>query len=182
VPRSQTRPGVEYSVTLSDDRSWTCTCPNYTYRRTECKHILKVREEFSAPEACYVEHPMVRGYRGVPEEDSRKGSRGQHARGPPDGLVKTVIAELVAAELLHRYLGCRVLMMAPTKPLALQHREPMLRHLKLERHRVVAKAKESSPRTSILKYAWTFESSSQRSAKNALTYLFHARPTASPHR
>ena len=54
----------------------------------------------------------------------------------PTALGKTVIAELVAAELLHRYPGCRVLFMAPTKPLALQHKESILRHLKLERDEV----------------------------------------------
>jgi predicted nucleic acid-binding Zn finger protein len=38
----------------------SCTCPYYTYRRSECKHILKVKEGFSAPRAGYVVHPMVR--------------------------------------------------------------------------------------------------------------------------
>ena len=58
---SETKPGVEYTVTLNDDGTWSCTCPHYTYRRTECKHILKVREELPAPRASYVVHPMVRG-------------------------------------------------------------------------------------------------------------------------
>jgi len=49
----------------------------------------------------------------------------------PTALGKTVIAELVAAELLHRHPGSRILFMAPTKPLALQHRETVLKHLKL---------------------------------------------------
>jgi hypothetical protein len=30
------------------------------YRRTECRHIPKVKEELSAPKASYVVHPMVR--------------------------------------------------------------------------------------------------------------------------
>jgi Fanconi anemia group M protein len=42
---------------------------------------------------------------------------------------KTVIAELVAAELFHRYPSCRVLMITPTKPLTLQHRESILKNL-----------------------------------------------------
>ena len=50
----------------------------------------------------------------------------------PTALGKTVIAELVAAEVLHRYPGSRVMVLAPTKPLALQHRESFLRHLRLE--------------------------------------------------
>jgi Fanconi anemia group M protein len=67
----------------------------------------------------------------------------------PTALGKTVIAELVAAELLHRYLGCRVLMMAPTKPLALQHRESILRHLKLEREEVATVTGEMPYRSMI---------------------------------
>jgi len=65
----------------------------------------------------------------------------------PTALGKTVIAELVAAELLHRYPGCRVLMMAPTKPLALQHRESILRHLKLERDEVATVTGEMPDRS-----------------------------------
>jgi Fanconi anemia group M protein len=65
----------------------------------------------------------------------------------PTALGKTVIAELVAAELLHRYPGCRVLMMAPTKPLALQHRESILRHLKLEREEVATVTGEMPERS-----------------------------------
>jgi len=48
---SETKHGVEYTVTLSDDGTWSCTCPHYTYRHTVCKHILKVRGELSAPKA-----------------------------------------------------------------------------------------------------------------------------------
>jgi Fanconi anemia group M protein len=65
----------------------------------------------------------------------------------PTALGKTVIAELVAAELLHRYPGCRILMMAPTKPLALQHRESILRHLKLEREEVATVTGEMPDRS-----------------------------------
>jgi Fanconi anemia group M protein len=65
----------------------------------------------------------------------------------PTALGKSVIAELVAAELLQRYPGCRVLMMAPTKPLALQHRESILRHLKLEREEVATVTGEMPDRS-----------------------------------
>ena len=63
---SESRPGVEYTVTLSDDGTWSCTCPHYTYRRAECKHILKVKGGLLAPRAGYVVHPMVR--EGVVED------------------------------------------------------------------------------------------------------------------
>jgi Fanconi anemia group M protein len=148
---SESRPGVEYTVTLSDDGTWTCTCPHYTYRRMECKHILKVKEGLSAPKASYVVHPMVR--EGVVEDreyQRRIVERALEANTLvvlPTALGKTVIAELVAAELLHRYPGCRVLMMAPTKPLALQHRESILRHLKLEREEVATVTGEMPERS-----------------------------------
>jgi Fanconi anemia group M protein len=64
-------------------------------------------------------------------------------------LWKTVIAELVAAELFHRYPSCRVLMITPTKPPALQHRESILRHLKLEREEVATVTKEASERSMV---------------------------------
>jgi hypothetical protein len=57
---SETKPGVEYTVTLGNDGTWSSTCPHYTYRRAECKHILKAKEGFSAPKAGYVVHLMVR--------------------------------------------------------------------------------------------------------------------------
>jgi ERCC4-related helicase len=150
---SESKPGVEYTVTLGEDGTWSCTCPHYTYRRAECKHVLRVREELSAPKASYVVHPMVR--EGVVEDreyQRRIVERALEANTLvvlPTALGKTVIAELVAAELLHRYPGCRVLMMAPTKPLALQHRESILRHLKLEREEVATVTGEMPDRSMI---------------------------------
>jgi ERCC4-related helicase len=67
----------------------------------------------------------------------------------PTALGKTIIAEIVAAELLHRYPSCRVLMMAPTKPLTLQHRESILKNLKLEREEVATVAGETSERSMV---------------------------------
>jgi hypothetical protein len=32
---SESKPGVEYTVTLSDDGTWSCTCPHYTYAKLE---------------------------------------------------------------------------------------------------------------------------------------------------
>jgi Fanconi anemia group M protein len=67
----------------------------------------------------------------------------------PTALGKTVIAELVAAELLHRHPGCRILFMAPTKPLALQHRESVLKHLKLREDEVAAVTGETAARPDV---------------------------------
>jgi Fanconi anemia group M protein len=150
---SESRPGIEYTVTLSDEGSWSCTCPHYTYRRTECKHILKIKEGPSAPKAGYVVHPMVR--EGAVEDrdyQRRMVERALEANTLvvlPTALGKTVIAELVAAELLHRYPGCRVLIMAPTKPLVLQHRESILRHLKLEMDEVATVTGEMPDRSTV---------------------------------
>jgi Fanconi anemia group M protein len=150
---SESRPGVEYTVTLGEDGTWSCTCPHYTCRRAECKHILKVKEGLSAPKASYVVHPTVReGAVEDREYQRRIIERALEANTLavlPTALGKTVIAELVAAELLHRYPGCRVLMMAPTKPLALQHRESILRHLKQERDEVATVTGEMPDRSMI---------------------------------
>jgi ERCC4-related helicase len=67
----------------------------------------------------------------------------------PTALGKTVIAELVAAELLHRHPGCRILFMAPTKPLALQHRETVLKHLKLGEGEVAVVTGETAARPDV---------------------------------
>jgi len=49
----------------------------------------------------------------------------------PTGLGKTLIALLVAAERLDKYPGGKVMVLAPTKPLVLQHFETFRKHLEL---------------------------------------------------
>lgn len=49
----------------------------------------------------------------------------------PTALGKTVIAALVASHFLYNYSDLKVLVMAPTRPLVLQHRDTFLRLLKL---------------------------------------------------
>jgi len=150
---SQSRPGVEYTVSVDDGGVWSCTCPHYTYRRSICKHIVMVQTELSTPKPKYVVHPMVRD--GVIEDrvyQRRFVERALEANTLavlPTALGKTVIAELVAAELLHRHPGCRILFMAPTKPLALQHRESVLKHLKLREDEVAAVTGETAARASV---------------------------------
>jgi len=150
---SQSRPGVEYTVSVDDGGVWSCTCPHYTYRHTICKHIVMVQTELSTPKPKYVVHPMVRD--GVIEDrdyQRRFVDRALEANTLavlPTALGKTVIAELVAAELLHGYPGCRILFMAPTKPLALQHRESALKHLNLEEDEVAAVTGETNVRQDV---------------------------------
>ncbi|MEM0481556.1 MAG: helicase-related protein [Nitrososphaerota archaeon] len=141
---SQSDPSVKYTVTFSES-GFTCTCPDFTYRRRECKHIyaVKISEGLIAPSPQqtatkrYVDHPMVR--EGAVEDREYQRSIVREALEAntlvvlPTALGKTVIAELAAAELLHRHPGSRILVMAPTKPLTIQHRESFLKHLKIDR-------------------------------------------------
>jgi ERCC4-related helicase len=150
---SQSRPGVEYTVSVDDGGVWSCTCPHYTYRHTICKHIVVVQTELSAPKPKYVVHLMVRD--GVIEDRDyqrrfvKKALEANTLAVLPTALGKTVIAELVAAELLHSYPGCRILFMAPTKPLALQHRESVLKHLRLGEDEVAAVTGETATRSGV---------------------------------
>jgi Fanconi anemia group M protein len=112
-----------------------------------------VQTELSTPKPKYVVHPMVRD--GVIEDRDyqrrfvEKALEANTLAVLPTALGKTVIAELVAAELLHRHPGCRILFMAPTKPLALQHRESVLKHLKLREDEVAAVTGETAARASV---------------------------------
>jgi Fanconi anemia group M protein len=49
----------------------------------------------------------------------------------PTALGKTVISALVAANILYNYRDAKILVMAPTRPLVMQHRETFLKILKL---------------------------------------------------
>jgi Fanconi anemia group M protein len=112
-----------------------------------------VQTELSTPKPKYVVHPMVRD--GVIEDRDyqrrfvEKALEANTLAVLPTALGKTVIAELVAAELLHGHPGCRILFMAPTKPLALQHRESVLKHLKLREDEVAAVTGETAARASV---------------------------------
>ena len=150
---SQTRPGVTYTVSLDDRGEWSCTCPNYAYRRAVCKHIVAVQMESSAPEPSYVAHPMVREGviedRGYQREMVKEVLKANTLVVLPTALGKTVVAELAAAELLHMHPGCKVLFMAPTKPLVLQHRDSMLKHLRLSEGEVAAVTGEVAGREDV---------------------------------
>jgi len=41
---SSSHEGAGYYVEAHDG-SWTCSCPDYSYRERECKHIKAVKEE-----------------------------------------------------------------------------------------------------------------------------------------
>ncbi|WP_461866926.1 DEAD/DEAH box helicase [Thermococcus sp.] len=62
----------------------------------------------------------------------------------PTGLGKTLIAQMIADYRLTKY-GGKVLMLAPTKPLALQHRESFLRLFDIPEERINALTGEYKP-------------------------------------
>ncbi|RME69357.1 MAG: hypothetical protein D6784_18590, partial [Chloroflexi bacterium] len=41
---SASRPGQSYRVSMNKNGGWGCTCPQWKYRRQECRHIRLVRE------------------------------------------------------------------------------------------------------------------------------------------
>jgi Fanconi anemia group M protein len=112
-----------------------------------------VQTELSTPKPKYVVHPMVRDSviedRDYQRRFVEKALEANTLAVLPTALGKTVIAELVAAELLHRHPGCRILFMAPTKPLTLQHRESVLKHLRLREDEVAAVTGETATRSDV---------------------------------
>ncbi|MEM0444063.1 MAG: helicase-related protein [Candidatus Caldarchaeum sp.] len=155
---SQSNPSVKYTVVF-DGEKFTCTCPDYVYRKKECKHIyaVKVSEGLLRtdtqpvkPVKKFVQHPLVRE-NTVEDRDYQRTLVNDCLEANtlvvlPTALGKTVVAELVAAELLHRYPGSKILIMAPTKPLALQHRDSFLKHLKLSMDETAAVTGETKDR------------------------------------
>jgi Fanconi anemia group M protein len=63
----------------------------------------------------------------------------------PTALGKTVIAALVAADILFQYRDAKVLVMAPTRPLVVQHRASLLRFLKLRANDAVLVTGKTPP-------------------------------------
>lgn len=41
--KSSSDPTKSYTVSRNEDGSWSCTCPHWTYRKTECKHIKQCK-------------------------------------------------------------------------------------------------------------------------------------------
>ena len=63
---SESRPGSNIRSPSATTGRGAAHAPHYTYRRAECKHILKVKEGLSEPRAGHVVHLMVR--EGVVED------------------------------------------------------------------------------------------------------------------
>jgi len=41
--KSSSNPTKSYTVSLSEVGFWSCICPHWTYRKTECKHIKQCK-------------------------------------------------------------------------------------------------------------------------------------------
>ena len=83
----------------------------------------------------YIEHPLVWPetveYRLYQKRIADVASERNTLVILPTALGKTVISALVAADILYNYRDMKVLVMAPTRPLIMQHRETFHRILKL---------------------------------------------------
>jgi ERCC4-related helicase len=83
----------------------------------------------------YVEHPLIWPNTVEARLYQTKIAKAASERNTlvilPTALGKTVISALVAADVLYQYRDARVLVMAPTRPLVMQHQRSFLRLLKL---------------------------------------------------
>ncbi len=83
----------------------------------------------------YVEHPLIwpktvefRLYQKLISDAAYKGNTLVIL---PTALGKTIISAIVSANILYNYPNSRILVMAPTRPLVMQHQQSFLRILKL---------------------------------------------------
>jgi len=83
----------------------------------------------------YLEHPLIWSetveYRLYQKTIAEVASEKNTLVILPTALGKTVISAIAAADILYNYRDAKVLVMAPTRPLIMQHRSSFLRLLKL---------------------------------------------------
>jgi Fanconi anemia group M protein len=149
---------VNYLVRRISEDHYTCTCPHYTYRRQECKHIRLVKELLRAkqlvaqqgagavashegreglkPYSPILGNPLIRWDRVEVREYQVRIAESSLGRNTlvvlPTALGKTVIAAYAAAYYLYNYPWMKVLIMAPTRPLVHQHHQRMLELLRIK--------------------------------------------------
>lgn len=94
-----------------------------------------MNSELSADKVLYIDHPAVRvgkiEARLYQQEIAEKASQKNTLVVLPTALGKTIIAALVTADFLYKYPKMRILMMAPTRPLVLQHLDSFYRLLRI---------------------------------------------------
>ena len=83
----------------------------------------------------YLEHPLIRPktveFRLYQKLISEAAAERNTLVILPTALGKTVIAVIVAADVLYNYRDSKVLVLAPTRPLVVQHRDSFIRMLRL---------------------------------------------------
>jgi ERCC4-related helicase len=97
----------------------------------------------------YLEHPLIRSetveFRLYQKLISDVASERNTLVILPTALGKTVIAVIVAANVLYNYRDLKVLVLAPTRPLVAQHRDSFIRMLKLREKDTYVLTGETSP-------------------------------------
>lgn len=123
---------------MSTPKAYTPACPLSLIAVHLGKMSLNdVNSGVSSNRVLYVDHPAVRSgkieARSYQKEIAEKASLRNTLVVLPTALGKTVIAALVVADLLYKFPKMRILMMAPTRPLVLQHLDSFCRLLKVSR-------------------------------------------------
>ncbi len=99
-----------------------------------------VTSRLSSDSVVYIDHPAIRAEkiesRPYQQEIAEKSSKRNTLVVLPTALGKTVIAALVAADFLYKYPKMCILMMAPTRPLVLQHLDSFYRLLQVGRDNI----------------------------------------------
>lgn len=97
--------------------------------------MTETGEDLVGEEEGFLVHPLIRfgavEYRSYQADIASTAAERNTLVILPTALGKTVIAAIAVAETLYRYRESRVLVMAPTRPLVLQHHETFHRILKL---------------------------------------------------
>jgi Fanconi anemia group M protein len=97
----------------------------------------------------YLDHPLVKPeaieFRSYQKQISDVAFEKNTLVILPTALGKTIIAVIVAANVLYQYKDAKVLMMAPTRPLVMQHRDSFFEILKLRKKDVCLLTGEIPP-------------------------------------
>lgn len=102
----------------------------------------------------FAEHPLIHQNtvesRSYQERIARECLRANTLVCLPTGLGKTVVAALVIAERLQQFPDGRVVVMAPTRPLTLQHHKNFMKMLRVDSDSMVAITGETPDRKSVV--------------------------------
>ena len=122
----------------------------------EVKQKLEKDESISNFKNKFIEHPLIwpetveaRMYQ---QTIAKKVCQKNTMVILPTALGKTVISVLAAAHFLYNHWNTKILVMAPTRPLVLQHKDTFSKFLKIKAEKIVVLTGKVSP--SYRKYLW----------------------------